>query len=90
MARFLALDAIFFLLPFAVYALWLVATRGSFRDIADWQARTIAWLAVVGAALMIVTLVTFTQFQQAPASGNYTPTRFEDGVRIPGHVEPEP
>ena len=29
MARFLAFNAIFFLLPFAGYAAWLVATRGS-------------------------------------------------------------
>ena len=51
MARFLAFDAIFFLLPFAAYALWLVATRGSLTNIANWQARTIAILALGGAIL---------------------------------------
>ena len=57
MTRLVAFDALFFLIPFAVYALWLLITRGSLSNIADWQARTIAWLAAGGAALMIAVLV---------------------------------
>jgi hypothetical protein len=87
MARFLAFDAIFFLLPFAAYALWLVATRGSLSNIADWQARTIAALALGGAVLLIGAIVVFTHFTGAPPSGKYVPAHIEDGIIVPGHFE---
>jgi hypothetical protein len=87
MARFLAFDAIFFLLPFAVYALWLVATRGSLNNIANWQARTIAVLALGGAVLLIGAIVVFTHFSGAPPGGKYVPAHIEDGKIVPGHFE---
>ena len=44
MVRLIALNAIFFLLPFAGYAAWLVATRGTTGGRRDWPARTIGYL----------------------------------------------
>ena len=87
MARFLAFDAIFFLLPFALYALWLVATRGSLANIGSWQARTIAVLALGGALLVIGSIVVFTQFAGAPPNQKYVPAHLEDGKIVPGHFE---
>lgn len=87
MARFLVFDAIFFLLPFALYALWLVATRGSLSNIADWQARTIAALAVGGAVLVIGSIVVFVHFGGEPPGGKYIPAHMEDGKIVPGHFE---
>ena len=88
MARFLAFDAVFFLVPFAVYALWLMITRGSLNNIADWQARTIAALAAGGAVLMIVVLVVFIQFQGSPTTGTYVPAHLdENGNIVEGHFE---
>jgi hypothetical protein len=85
MARFLAFDAIFFLLPFAAYALWLVATRGSLTNIANWQARTIAILALGGAVLVLGSIVVFVHLGGAPPGGTYVPAHMEDGVIVPGH-----
>ena len=42
----LTFDAVFFLLPFVAYGLWLMATRRSASaGSPDWQVRTIAYLA---------------------------------------------
>jgi Family of unknown function (DUF6111) len=88
MGRLVAFDALFFLLPFAVYALWLMITRGSLSNIADWQAKTIAWLAAGGAALMIVVILVFIHFQGSPIDGTYIPPHLdEDGNIVEGHFE---
>ena len=87
MARFLAFNAIFFLLPFAGYAAWLVATRGSTGTAADWPIRTIGCLAMTGAALMVAILVVFTSFAGAPPGSLYKPARIENGKLVPGHFE---
>jgi len=88
MIRLVAFDALFFLIPFAVYALWLMFTRGSLANITDWQARTIAWLAAGGAALMIAVLVIFVHINAAPPGGTYVPAYVDDsGNIVPGHFE---
>ncbi len=88
MTRLVAFDALFFLIPFAVYALWLLITRGSLSNIADWQARTIAWLAAGGAALMVAVLVAFVHLSPPPAGDTYVPPYVDDdGNIVPGHFE---
>ena len=87
MARLVAFNVIFFLLPFGIYAGWLLATRGSVRQAGDWPIRTITWLAVGGAVLMIIALVAFTQFGGAAPGGKYVPAQVIDGVLVPGHFE---
>jgi hypothetical protein len=88
MFRIVALDALFFLMPFAAYALWLMVTRRTIRDPDDWTVKTIAWLALAGAVLMVTVLVIFIHLDPSPAGGTYVPPRFEDGVIVPGHIEP--
>ena len=90
MLRIVALDALFFLMPFAAYALWLVVTRRTMRNPDDWQVKTIAWLALAGAVLMVAVLVVFIHFDPIPPGGTYVPPSFEDGVLIPGHIERSP
>jgi hypothetical protein len=87
MARFLAFNAIFFLLPFAGYAAWLVATRGSAGRAADWPIRTVAYLGISGAAVMVAALVVFTSFSGAPAGSHYKPAVIQNGKLVPGHFE---
>lgn len=87
MARFLAFDAVFFLVPFAVYAAWLAVTRGSLGNVEDWQARTIASLAIAGAGLLLGALIAFTSYRIIPPGGKYTPAHIEDGRIVPGHTD---
>jgi len=86
MARLVAFNVIFFLLPFGIYAGWLFATRGTVAA-KDWPVRTIAYLALGGAALMVVGLVAFTHFTGAPPGSKYVPAQVIDGVLVPGHFE---
>jgi hypothetical protein len=90
MARFIAIDLVFFLLPFAAYAAWLFFTRGSMKNIDDWQVRTIAYLSIAGAGLLLAAILAFISFSDAPPDGVYVPAHVEDGKIIPGHVAPPP
>jgi hypothetical protein len=87
MLRFVALDTLLFLLPFAAYALWLVATR---RPVGPsvWQTRTIGYLALAGAAVLMVVLLIFVRFDTAPPGGVYVPAHMENGRIVEGHIEP--
>jgi hypothetical protein len=90
MIRYVFLDAVFFLLPFAAYAGWLVFTRGSLSNVEDWQGRTIAFLAIVGAGFLVAALAVFASYQIIPPGGTYVPAHMEDGHLVPGHVDPGP
>jgi hypothetical protein len=90
MARYIAFDAVFFFLPFALYAAWLVFTRGSLKNLEDWQIRTIAYLTIAGSGLLLGTILILTSFNQAPAGGTYVPAHIENGVIVPAHVVPAP
>jgi hypothetical protein len=90
MARYIAFDAIFFLLPFVLYAAWLFFTRGSMKNLDDWQVRTIAYLAIAGSALLLAAIFAFTSFTKQPTEGVYVPAHIENGVLVPGHIEPAP
>lgn len=89
MGRFLLLDAVFFLLPFVAYGAWLVFTRGSMTNLEDWQARTIAYLAVAGAGLLLIALLAFIHYQTIPPGGTYRPAHIEDGRIVPGQIVPD-
>jgi hypothetical protein len=87
MARLLAFDAVFFLVPFVVYAAWLFSTRGNVGGAADWPMRTIGYLAIGGAAVMLLALVVFISFQSGAPGKHYVPAKTENGVIVPGHFE---
>jgi hypothetical protein len=90
MLRFVAFDAIFFLIPFAAYALWLVVTRRTLPNAADWEIRTIGYLALAGAVLVIGVLFAFVHLDAEAPGGKYVPARLENGKIVPGHFEPAP
>ncbi|MEX0852012.1 MAG: DUF6111 family protein [Bauldia sp.] len=90
MARFVAFDAILFLLPFAAYAAFLTLTRGSLRNAEDWQIKTIAYLAIAGAGLLIVALVVFISYSGTPPDGIFVPAHIENGKIVPGRIDPGP
>jgi hypothetical protein len=88
MARLLAFDALFFLLPFAAYAAWLAVSRGTFGNLEDWQVKTIAYLSIAGAVLLLAVVVAVTSFTSAPPDGTYVPAHVENGQLIPGRIVP--
>jgi hypothetical protein len=90
MLRFVAFDAIFFLVPFAIYALWLAVKRRTVTNASDWEVRTIGYLALAGAVLTVIVLVAFVHFDTEAPGGKYVPAHLENGKIVPDHFEPAP
>ena len=68
MPRVIVFNALFFLLPFGIYGAYLLATRGSLGRASDWPVRTIAYLAIGGAVLMIAGILAFIHFDTGPTN----------------------
>ncbi|MDE2378386.1 DUF6111 family protein [Bradyrhizobium sp.] len=73
-----------FLIPFAVYALFLVATRSSLLVQSSWSVSTIARLALLAFLLVIASLVGLAHFSGAPPESTYVPAHIENGRLVPG------
>jgi hypothetical protein len=88
MARIVALNAIFFLVPFAIYALWLALSQRSISDPKSWPMRSVLYLSIGGLALTSVALVFFIHFSAAPPGAEYQPARIDESGRIiPGTLD---
>lgn len=84
MARLLALNAIFFMVPFAVYAGWLFATRRTLGTESDWSTRVIVILCSIGALFVVIGLVVLTASEGTSTSQTYIPADIQDGQIVPG------
>jgi hypothetical protein len=73
-----------FLIPFAAYALFLVASRSGVLDTASWPARTVVKLAIVALLLVIASLVLLANFSGAPPESTYVPAHIENGRIVRG------
>lgn len=88
MARLVLFNIVFFLVPFAIYAGWLIATRGSASNPLYWPLKTIGFLALGGGVVMVGAVLLFLQVQRAPTDADYRPARIgDDGQIIPGTLE---
>lgn len=80
-----------FLLPTALYALWLVwqrrnaATAGT--AVPAWQEGPWFWLVMAGAALVLAAIVASILLSAHTPKGKYVPPVLKDGVVVPGHFE---
>ncbi len=88
MTRLLALNSLFFLLPFILYGGWLLATRGTLNNRSDWPGRVILGLVAVGAVVMTIGLVVLTSFSGAGVDTQYRPAVVRDGQLVPGEFVP--
>jgi Family of unknown function (DUF6111) len=73
-----------FLIPFAVYALFLVATRSGLFVQSSWPIYTIARLALVALVLVIAGLIGLAHFSGAAPDSTYVPAHIENGKLVPG------
>jgi hypothetical protein len=87
MARLVALNALFFAVPFAAYAAWLLATRGSLRGAGAWPLRIVLYLCLAGALLMAIGLIALTSFSGSGPTDTYRPAVLRDGQIVPGEFE---
>lgn len=73
-----------FLIPFALYAAWLLASRAGVLDSSSWPAQMLAKLTIVSLLLTIVSLVLLAHFSGAPPKSTYIPAHIENGRLVPG------
>lgn len=73
-----------FLIPFAVYALFLAATRSGLFARSSWPVAIAARLALVAIVLVIAGLIGLAHFSGAPPDSTYVPAHVENGKLVPG------
>ena len=77
-----------FLIPFAVYALFLVATRSGVFDQASWPISLVAKLVLGSLLLVIVSFIFLAEFSGAPPESTYEPAHLDQGKLVPGIERP--
>jgi hypothetical protein len=73
-----------FLIPFAVYALFLVATRSGLMAQSSWPVHIIGKLALGSLLLVIVSFILLAHFSGAAPNSTYVPAHIENGKFVPG------
>jgi hypothetical protein len=76
-----------FLIPFAVYAIYLLASRSRVFHHTSWPLPVVGWLALGAMSLTILSLVLLANFSGAPPTSTYVPAHIENGRLIPGREE---
>ena len=76
-----------FLIPFVIYAGFLVATRAGVLDPAAWTLRRIGGLVIVSLLLMIGSFLLLAQFSGAPPGSTYVPAHLDGGKFVPGTTQ---
>ena len=73
-----------FLIPFAVYALFLIATRSGLLVQSSWTVIVIARLVVGSLVLVVISFVLLAQFSGGAPNSTYVPAHIENGRLVPG------
>ena len=73
-----------FLIPFAVYALFLLATRSDLVAQSSWPLPSIAKLLLGSLLLVIASFIMLANFSGAPPHSTYIPAHMENGKFVPG------
>jgi hypothetical protein len=73
-----------FLVPFAVYALFLIATRSGLLVQSSWPIQLVAKLALGSLLLVVVSFILLAHFSGASPNSTYVPAHIENGRLVPG------
>jgi hypothetical protein len=84
MVRPVATALILFLIPFALYAVYLWATRSGVLDTSSWRLQVLAWLTIAALCLVIAGVFLTVEFSGAPPHSAYVPAHMENGRLVPG------
>ncbi|WP_024508278.1 DUF6111 family protein [Bradyrhizobium sp. ARR65] len=84
MIRQAATEIGIFLIPFAVYALFLIATRSGLLVPALWPLHLVARLVLGSLLLVILSFIMLANFSGAPPNSTYIPAHIENGKLVPG------
>jgi len=87
MIRPVATELALFLTPFAIYALFLWATRAKVVDPERWSLNTLMWLTGAALVLMLGSFLVFVQISGTQPGSTYVPAHLEDGKFVPGTTQ---
>jgi hypothetical protein len=73
-----------FLIPFAVYALFLLATRSGLMLQASWPVHVLAKLVLGSLLLVVISFILLAHFSGASPNSTYVPAHIENGKFVPG------
>ena len=76
-----------FLAPFAIYAIYLVATRAGVLHPDAWSLGTLAWLTIAALLLMLGSFLVLAHFSGEAPNSEYIPAHIENGKLVPGHTK---
>jgi hypothetical protein len=76
-----------FLVPFAVYAVYLWGTRAGVLHPESWPLGTLMWLSIAALVLMAGSFVVLAQFGGEPPGSAYVPAHIENGRLVPGTTQ---
>ena len=76
-----------FLVPFAVYALFLIATRSGLLVQSSWPIQLVAKLALGSLLLVVVSFILLAHFSGSSPNSTYVPAHIENGKLVPGRAE---
>jgi hypothetical protein len=73
-----------FLIPFAVYAAFLLATRAGVMTASSWPTVIVVRLAIGAFLLIILSFILLAHFSGAPPNSTYAPAHLDNGKLVPG------
>ena len=73
-----------FLIPFAVYALFLIATRTGLLVQSSWPVHLIAKLVLGSLLMVVISFILLAHFSGASPDSTYVPAHVENGRLVPG------
>lgn len=86
MLRVGLIDILLFLLPFAVYIVYMLVMRGeSVESVVEHIP--VLWLVGAGFALLTIAMVTLVSFSGSRPGETYHPAVLENGVIKPGRID---
>jgi tellurite resistance protein TehA-like permease len=87
MIRQIAIEIGLFLVPFVLYALFLVATNVGIVQPKAWTPPRLVGLLIVSLLLVVASFLVLAQFSGAPPGSTYVPAHVENGKFVPGKTQ---
>jgi hypothetical protein len=78
------IEIVLFLTPFALYAVFLFATRAGVMDVSSWPLPRVVLMLIAALSLILGSFLYFAQFSGAPVGATYVPAHMENGKFVPG------
>lgn len=80
------LEALLFLVvPFLMFAVWLIARRKPIMSSESWEGHG-GWLTISGVVLVLAMII-YGGLSARRSTGEYTPAHMENGQLVPGRIQ---